>query len=104
MGAKTRYSQVQKLMYTVLITKRNLRHYFELHSVTVVTLFPLGEVTHNPDISRRIAKWAPELMVQYLLHPTNNDQTIGLRRLHHGVDRYLNGIDINQREMLDHAF
>jgi hypothetical protein len=28
----------------------------------MVTLFPLGEVTRNPDISERIAKWALELM------------------------------------------
>jgi hypothetical protein len=42
-------------MYVVLITKWNLKHYFELHPVTVVTSFPLGEVTRNPEISRRIA-------------------------------------------------
>jgi hypothetical protein len=28
----------------------------------VVTLFPLGKVTRNPNISGRIAKWALELM------------------------------------------
>ena len=39
--SKTRYSQIQKLLYTVLITKRKLRHYFESHPVTGVTLFPL---------------------------------------------------------------
>ena len=45
--SKTRYSQIQKLLYTVLITKRKLRHYFESHPVTVVTSFPLGEVIHS---------------------------------------------------------
>ena len=38
--SKTYYSQIQKLLYTVLITKRKLRHYFESHPVTVVTSFP----------------------------------------------------------------
>ena len=42
--SKTRYCQIQKLLYTVLITKRKLRHYFESHLVTVMTSFPLGEV------------------------------------------------------------
>ena len=39
--SKTRYSQIQKLLYTVLITKRKLRHYFESHPVTIVMSFPL---------------------------------------------------------------
>ena len=42
--SKTRYSQILKLLYTVLVTKRKLRHYFESHPVTVMTLFPLDEV------------------------------------------------------------
>ena len=42
--SKTCYPQIQKLMYAVLITKRKLRHYFESHTVTIVTSFPLDEV------------------------------------------------------------
>ena len=45
--SKTRYSQIQKLLYIVLITKRKLRHYFESHPMTVETSFPLGEVVHS---------------------------------------------------------
>jgi hypothetical protein len=47
--------QIQKLLYAILVAKRNLRHYFESHSVMVVTSFPLGEMVQNRDATGRIA-------------------------------------------------
>jgi hypothetical protein len=62
--SKTRYSQMQKLMYSVLMTKRKQCHYFDAHPITVVSKYPLGEVIQNPEAKGRIAKWALELIGQ----------------------------------------
>jgi ribonuclease HI len=59
---KIHYPQIQKLLYTVILTRQKLRHYFESHPVTMVSSFPLGEIIQCREASGRIAKWAMELM------------------------------------------
>jgi hypothetical protein len=65
---KARYPRIQKLLYAVVLARRKLRHYFEAHPVTVVSLFLLGEIIHNPDPASRIAKWFVELMGKTLTY------------------------------------
>jgi hypothetical protein len=70
--SKMRYSQMQKLVYMILMTKRKLRHYFDAHPITVVSKYLLGEVILNPEAEGRIAKWALELMGQNITYAPRN--------------------------------
>jgi hypothetical protein len=69
---KAWYTQIQKLLYAVVLARRKLQHYFEAHPVTVVSSFPLGEIIRNPDAVGRIAKWSVELMGETLAHAPHN--------------------------------
>jgi hypothetical protein len=52
---------IQNILYGILITSRKLRHYFGAHNILVVSDFPLADILHNQDATRRISKWAVEL-------------------------------------------
>jgi hypothetical protein len=60
---ETRYNQVQKLLYAILIMKCKLLYYYKSHPIRVVTSFGLGEIIGNQLTMGRIAKWVLELMV-----------------------------------------
>jgi len=65
---KARYPQIQKLIYTVILARRKMQHYFLGHPITVVSSFPLGEIIQSREATGRIAKWSIELMSETLTY------------------------------------
>ena len=70
---------MQKLLYTILITSRKLRHYFQVHNVKVVSSFLLGDILHNSDANGRVINWSMDLgalSIEFLPHSTIKSQAL----------------------------
>jgi hypothetical protein len=54
--AQEHYTMQQKLLYTLCITSRKLRHYFQGHPIKVVTDRPSEIILRNPNVIGRVAE------------------------------------------------
>ncbi|XP_028057794.1 uncharacterized protein LOC114261695 [Camellia sinensis] len=61
LDAETQYPPLEKLAYALLIASRKLQHYFQGHTINVLTKFSIRSVFSRADFSGRTAKWAVEL-------------------------------------------
>ena len=52
---------MEKLILALVTVARKLRPYFQAHTIEVPTEYPMKQVLHMPETSRRLMKWAMEL-------------------------------------------
>src|SRR4051812_36845307 len=60
-NAELRYSQIEKVGFTLLLAARRLRPYFHAHTVKVMTNFPLEKYLKKLEKSGRTLNWVVEL-------------------------------------------
>ena len=56
-----RYSNLEKIIYSLIISAKHLRPYFQAHPIMVLIDQPLKAILSRPDTSGRMAKWAIKL-------------------------------------------
>jgi hypothetical protein len=59
--SKKNYTELEKVLYDVLMASRKLRHYFQAYHIIVPSSQPLKDIMRNREATRRIGKWAVEL-------------------------------------------
>jgi ribonuclease HI len=55
------YTELEKVMYVVLMASRKLRHYFQAYHIIVPSSQPLKDIMRNIEATWRVGKWATEL-------------------------------------------
>ena len=61
--AKVRYLPLEKVILAVVLGTRKLSHYFQAHTVVILTQLPLKTILRSADYTGRIAKWGTILGV-----------------------------------------
>jgi hypothetical protein len=59
--SRKKYTELEKVLYGVLMASRKLRHYFQTHHIIVPSSQPLKDIMRNREATRRVGKWAAEL-------------------------------------------
>jgi hypothetical protein len=55
------YTELEKVLYVVLMASRKLRHYFQAYRLIVPSSQPLKDIMRNREATGSIGKWAAEL-------------------------------------------
>jgi hypothetical protein len=58
---KKNYTELEKVLYAVLMASRKLQYYFQAYHIIVPSSQPLKDIMRNREATGRVGKWAPEL-------------------------------------------
>jgi ribonuclease HI len=58
--SKKNYTELEKVLYVVLMASRKLRHYFQAYHIIVLSSQPLKDIMRNREATGRVGKWAAE--------------------------------------------
>jgi hypothetical protein len=58
---KRNYTELEKVLYDVLMASKKLRHYFQTYHIVVPSSQPLKDIIRNREATGRVGKWAAEL-------------------------------------------
>lgn len=70
LNAESRYTEMENLALPLMVALRKLRHYFQSHTIRVLTNHPLRHALQKPKMLDRLLKWPVELShfdIKYVL-------------------------------------
>jgi ribonuclease HI len=77
--SKKNYTELEKVLYAVLMASRKLRHYFQAYHIIVPSSQPLKDIMRNREATGRIGKWDAELnefSIDYVHRSSIQSQTL----------------------------
>ena len=77
--AEVHYLPLEKAILVVVLDTRKLPHYFQAHTVVILTQLPLKTILRSADYTGRIAKWGTILGafdIKYMLRTSIKGQVL----------------------------
>jgi hypothetical protein len=59
--SKRNYTELEKVLYVVLMASRKLRHCFQAYHIIVPSSQPLNDIMRNREATGRVGRWAAKL-------------------------------------------
>jgi hypothetical protein len=77
--SKKNYTELEKVLYAVLVASGKLRHYFQAYHIIVPSSQPLKDIMRNREATGRIGKWAAkfnEFSIDYVHRSSIQSQAL----------------------------